>query len=143
MPLDAATARSEAWRVTVHIPRVLIVEDEVLVAMDLAAVLERHGYVVAGMAGSVTEALALVRKETFDIALLDVNLGGKTAEPVARSLATRAIPFGLVTAYPPHILPQSLRRRPSIAKPFGATEVARLAAQLVTEANGTPMTREA
>jgi CheY-like chemotaxis protein len=142
MPSDAA-ARSEAWRVTVPIPRVLIVEDEVLVAMDLAGVLEQAGYVVTGLAGSVTDALALVRKETFDIALLDVNLGGKTVEPVAKSLATRAIPFGLVTAYPSHILPQSLRWRPCITKPFGTTEVTRLAARLVDEANGKATTKEA
>jgi len=147
MPSDAA-ARSEAWRATVHIPRVLIVEDEVLedevlVAMDLAGVLQRHGYVVVGLAGSVTEALALVRKEEFDIALLDVNLGSKTVEPVANRLAERAIPFGLVTAYPSHILPQSLRRRPCITKPFGTTEVTRLAAHLVDEANGKATTKEA
>jgi len=142
MPSDAA-ARSEAWRATVHIPRVLIVEDEVLVAMDLAGVLQRHGYVVVGLAGSVTEALALVRKEEFDIALLDVNLGSKTVEPVANRLAERAIPFGLVTAYPSHILPQSLRRRPCITKPFGTTAVTRLAAHLVDEANGKATTKEA
>jgi CheY-like chemotaxis protein len=127
----------------VHIPRVLIVEDEVLVAMDLAGVLQRHGYVVVGLAGSVTEALALVRKEEIDIALLDVNLGSKTVEPVANRLAERAIPFGLVTAYPSHILPQSLRRRPCITKPFGTTEVTRLAARLVDEANGKATMKEA
>jgi len=127
----------------VPIPRVLIVEDEVLVAMDLASVLQRHGYVVVGLAGSVTEALALVRKEEIDIALLDVNLGSKTVEPVANRLAERAIPFGLVTAYPSHIQPQSLRRRPCITKPFGTTEVTRLAARLVDEANGKATTKEA
>lgn len=125
-----------------HVPRVLIVEDEMLVALDMANLLERGGYVVVGLAGSVTEALALLRKETFDIALLDVNLGGKTVEPVAKSLATRAIPFGLVTAYPSHILPQSLRTRPCITKPFGIAEVTRLAAQLLSEANGKAATKE-
>lgn len=78
--------------------RVLVVEDEVLVAMDIEATLEEAGCVVVGPAGTVEAALKLA-EEPLDCAILDVNLGGRSIQPVARALADRGVPHIYVTGY--------------------------------------------
>jgi CheY-like chemotaxis protein len=79
--------------------RVLIVEDEALVAMELARVLTSAGAQVVGPAGSIEEALDLVARHPIDRAVLDINLGGRMVTPVARALSERAIPFIYLTGY--------------------------------------------
>lgn len=79
--------------------RVLVVEDEALVAMELARVLTQAGAVVVGPAGSIEEALDLVARRPIDRAVLDINLGGRMVTPVARALTARAIPFVYLTGY--------------------------------------------
>ncbi|NGM52532.1 PAS domain-containing protein [Caulobacter sp. 602-2] len=79
--------------------RVLVVEDEALVAMELARVLALAGAQVVGPAGDVEEALELIESSLIDRAVLDVNLGGRMVTPVARALAERAIPFVYLTGY--------------------------------------------
>ncbi|MBZ9661168.1 response regulator [Mesorhizobium sp. ESP-6-4] len=78
---------------------VLIVEDEWLVAMDLADELAAAGYRVIGPALSVSQALELLEQTTVDGALLDVNLGGETSYPVAESLLAKGISFAFVSGY--------------------------------------------
>ena len=82
-----------------HDQRVLIVEDEALVAMELARVLTAAGAQVVGPAGSIEEALELVNRKPIDRAVLDINLGGRLVTPVAQALAARAIPFIYLTGY--------------------------------------------
>jgi PAS domain S-box-containing protein len=79
--------------------RVLLVEDETLLAMEVAEVLKAAGAAVLGPANTLEQALALAATETIDAAVLDVNLGGASARPVARLLQTRGVPFVLVTGY--------------------------------------------
>jgi CheY-like chemotaxis protein len=79
--------------------RVLIVEDEVLVAMDLARVLTQAGALVVGPAGTIEDALTLVALGAFDRAILDVNLGGRMVTPVATALSEKGIPFVYLTGY--------------------------------------------
>lgn len=79
--------------------RVLIVEDEALVAMELARVLTAAGAQVVGPAGSIEEALELLDRKPIDRAVLDINLGGRLVTPVAQALAARAIPFIYLTGY--------------------------------------------
>src|SRR5215213_12037178 len=85
--------------------RVLVVEDEWLIAAEIGRALEGAGAVVLGPAHSVEQALALLRDGAGpdgagpDAALLDVNLRGEAATPVALALAGRGVPFALVTAY--------------------------------------------
>ncbi|MFT4252635.1 MAG: HWE histidine kinase domain-containing protein [Caulobacter sp.] len=79
--------------------RVLVVEDEALVAMELARVLALAGAQVIGPAGDVEEALELIESSLIDRAVLDVNLGGRMVTPVARALSERAIPFVYLTGY--------------------------------------------
>ena len=79
---------------------VLIVEDEFLIAMDLEAMLRGHGWRVLGPAATVAEALRLLDGgETPDVALLDVNLRGRTVAPVAEVLRERSVPIVLASAY--------------------------------------------
>jgi len=111
-------------------PQALVVEDDAIIAMEIVDILERAGCVVVGSPGSVPAALAIARKATIDFALLDFNLGGGTAEPIAHVLADRAIPFALMTAYPGCVLPQGVRERPRLQKPFTAQEIKRLAGEL-------------
>ena len=79
--------------------RVLIVEDEFLLAMELEALLKRNGCEVLGPAPTVEWALALVYNDHPDLALLDVNLKGLRATPVAAALRDRGVPFVLITGY--------------------------------------------
>ena len=78
---------------------VMIVEDEFLLAMDVEAILDRHGYRVVGPAPTVEQALGLLSRERPDIVLLDVSLRGEWATPVADALRKAAIPYLLMSAY--------------------------------------------
>ncbi|EJL27599.1 PAS domain S-box [Caulobacter sp. AP07] len=79
--------------------RVLVVEDEALVAMELAQILTAAGAEVIGPVGDVEDALALVEAGGIDRALLDVNLAGRLVTPVASALSRRSIPFIYLTGY--------------------------------------------
>jgi len=82
-----------------RLARVLIVEDEPIIARELSTMLEGVGLSVVGPAHSIEEALHLVLNAEFDCALLDVNLGGRHIAPVLEALSHRAAPFALVTGY--------------------------------------------
>jgi CheY-like chemotaxis protein len=103
--------------------RVLIVEDEALVGMALEDALEFLGIEVAGIAGTVDEALAQVAAETFDGAILDVQLHGKDVLPVAESLEKRGIPFVFATGYGKAGLPEKYRDAHVLQKPFMPAEL--------------------
>ena len=104
-------------------PRVLIVEDELLVAMELAGTLERSGYRVLGPAPSVQRALAILEDERPDGALLDVNLRGERVTPVAKELRARSVPYVLVTAFNPAAFAEpELRSVPVVRKPISDDE---------------------
>jgi DNA-binding NtrC family response regulator len=75
------------------------VEDEMLVGMELESLLERQGCAVIGPASTIGRALALLDHEQVDAALLDLNLNGEPATPVAAALTTQGVPFVLVTGY--------------------------------------------
>jgi CheY-like chemotaxis protein len=97
--------------------RVLVVEDEFLIALDLLAILDAFGCVVLGPAPTVGEALRLLAAAPPDAALLDMNLRGVRATPVALALAAGGVPFATVTAYPG--LPEAVFDGvPLVAKPF-------------------------
>ena len=79
--------------------RVLLVEDEALIALDMHDVLTSAGFDVVGPAGDVATASDLADRESLDCALLDVNLGGSLVWPVAQRLRDRGVPFVLLTGY--------------------------------------------
>ncbi len=103
--------------------RVLIVEDESLVALDLADALGSAGFVPVGPVGTVSEALSAVASECIDAALLDAKLCGEWADPVAEALTRRAIPFALITGYRLEDLRFAAHSQAQISKPFMVSEV--------------------
>ena len=81
--------------------RVLIVEDEPLIALSLEDVLIDAGFQVAGVAGKLEKALSLIESGACDAAILDANLAGVSAKPAAIALAARGLPFIVMSGYSP------------------------------------------
>jgi len=78
---------------------VLVVEDEAMLSLNLEAMLLDLGCVVADTAYKLDDALQKARASDFDVALLDINLGGKRVDPVADIIRARGIPIIFVTGY--------------------------------------------
>jgi len=119
--------------------RVLIVEDEALVAMLLEDMLVDAGYTVSATASSISQALEFVvdASADFDVAILDVNLRGKPIFPVADVLAEAGKPFVFATGYGAGSLPEAWRDRPTLQKPFGAGDVERVLAMALARSAAT------
>jgi len=98
--------------------RVIVVEDEPLVAMDLESCLAASGCEVVGTAGTVGEAKTLCAEAACDAALIDVNLAGQPVDELAATLTKRNIPFAFVTGYGREALPQGFRDALVVGKPF-------------------------
>ncbi|MBV9348558.1 MAG: response regulator [Pseudolabrys sp.] len=106
--------------------RILVVEDEPLVAMMIEDTLIALGYDVIGPAASVGDALALIESEGIDGGLLDVNLGhDERSYPVAERLASRRTPFIFVTGYGAAAIDRRFNAVPVLQKPFGANDLQR------------------
>jgi len=106
-----------------HGQRILVVEDEALIAMLLEAALEDAGCVVVGPYDRLSDALEAARRDDFDAALLDVNLGGEKVFPVAELLAERNIPFMLLSGYGENATPAEHAGWPTHGKPFNTDEL--------------------
>ena len=98
--------------------RVLVVEDEMLVAMLVEDTLQELGCEVVGPVPSVSKALNATRTEVFDVALLDVNLAGQKVYPVAEALEERGIPFVLLSGYGQYAIPAGRTHWRVCSKPF-------------------------
>jgi CheY-like chemotaxis protein len=98
--------------------RVLVVEDEYLVAVLIEEMLESLGCIVTGPFPRLPEALDAVDRDTYDAAVLDINLAGERIDPVAEALSRRNVPFVFVTGYGVGALPREFAERPLICKPF-------------------------
>ncbi|MET0876102.1 MAG: response regulator [Tardiphaga sp.] len=107
---------------------VFLVEDEVMIRMMVADMLEELGYSVAAEAGEINEAVRLAGSTEFDIAILDVNVNGKVISPVAEVLANRGRPFIFATGYGAQGLPEEYRNRPTLQKPFQMETLAQVLA---------------
>jgi CheY-like chemotaxis protein len=107
--------------------RVLVVEDEFLVAKSLETVLRALGCNVVGIASTVEAACDVIKQNDVDAALLDINLSPGTCEPVARALRYRQIPFVFLTGYSNlNMLPDDLRGQRIVTKPADAATLARV-----------------
>jgi CheY-like chemotaxis protein len=98
--------------------KILVVEDEVLVALMIEDMLLDLECEVVGSARNVADALSLLDGRLIDGAVLDLNLGGETVYPVAEALAASGIPFVFLTGYGAAGIDLSFSRVPAIAKPF-------------------------
>lgn len=112
------------------VSRVLIVEDNLLVAMDEQIMVEQCGCIVLGPVGTVYEALALIAENSLDGAVLDVDLGGERVWPVTDRLEARNVPFVLATGYTREEVPERFRERPMLTKPVTLDALRRMLGRL-------------
>jgi CheY-like chemotaxis protein len=105
---------------------VFLVEDEVMIRMMVADMLEELGYSVAAEAGEINDAIRLAQCTEFDLAILDVNVNGKVISPVAELIQARNRPFIFATGYGSSGLPEEYRDRPALQKPFQLETLGRM-----------------
>ena len=131
-----ASAGEDAVRLS---PRVLVVEDEMVVAMLVEDMLGELGYTVAGVAARIDDAIDIVEQGDLDLAILDVHLNGRLVFPVVDALMSRNVPFVFATAYGERGVPEHYRRGPILQKPFHADELeGALSQALEDESDGVP-----
>ena len=116
-------------------PRVMLGEDEPLVGMLVRDLLEEMGYAVTGPVARLDEAMQTARNGAFDAAVLDVNLGGTFAYPLAELLQSRAIPFVFLTGYAGDSIDERFSGIPILRKPV-AREALETALQMALAENG-------
>jgi CheY-like chemotaxis protein len=110
--------------------RVLLVEDEVMVAMYVEDVLTELGCSVVGLGTNLNQALAHAQSAEFDFAVLDINLGGELSFPVADILRQRKIPFLFISGYTSAGIADEYRNELRLRKPFRTAELARAISRL-------------
>ncbi len=115
-------------------PRILLVEDQFLLALHMGEDLKLEGYHLVGPAHSVDMALDLIGSTPVDAALLDVNLGARTSYPVADALAERHIPFAFLSGYSREDLDPRYHRQVLLNKPVLPDELHRAVQELVAQA---------
>lgn len=114
-----------------HGLRVLLVEDVAVLAWQVRDILMEAGAVVAGPAPSVADALGLLAESDVDAAVLDMNLNGESADPIADTLAARGVPFLFVTGYGSSATKGRHADRPTLGKPFRAAILVQALASLM------------
>ena len=103
--------------------RILIVEDEMLIALNLEDMLVQLGHTVVAMATRIPEAMKLAAESDIDLAILDLNLSVLSSLPVADVLRSRGIPFMFATGYGSSGLTESYRNEIVLGKPYGVSEL--------------------
>lgn len=98
--------------------RVLVVEDEFIIAAHIGCLLEDAGIEVVGPAGELQQAIELAGTAELDAATLDVNIEGARVDDLTGVLAKRGVPFLFVSGYGRDHLPGPYRDRPLVGKPF-------------------------
>jgi CheY-like chemotaxis protein len=111
--------------------RVLLVEDEPIVAWLLKDMLVDFGCSVVGPAADVNQALAMIDAESIDVAVLDVNLRGQMSYPIADVLVARGVPFVFSTGYDKDRLLDGYRTFPALQKPFHRSDLGDTLAKLL------------
>jgi PAS domain S-box-containing protein len=108
---------------TLHGKRILLIEDEPLVAMDVESTLTAAGCKVVGQAATLERAKQLIEEADCDAALVDVNLAGQPVDELATLLTRKNRPFAFVTGYGREALPAGFRGAVVLSKPFGADQL--------------------
>jgi DNA-binding response OmpR family regulator len=112
-------------------PRILIVEDDYLIAALLEDIMKAAGWRVVGPVSRVAEAVDTAAHQDCDAAVLDVNLAGEPIYPVAEVLSRRKVPFMFLTGYGDEALEDPFGERPRLGKPFRTKELLGALARLV------------
>jgi DNA-binding response OmpR family regulator len=103
--------------------RVLVVEDEPLIGMDIEYAVERLGHEVVGPIAELDKALDLAANARLDCAILDINIRGGLSYPVADILINRGLPVLLLSGYSERTLPERLREVARLSKPFAEAQL--------------------
>jgi two-component sensor histidine kinase len=103
--------------------RLLVVEDEPLVSLDLMACIEDADGIVVGPTGNQKDALGLIEIESIDAAVLDANLHGKPVDQIAAALTQRNVPFVFVSGHSREGLPAAFAKAPLVSKPFSHQQI--------------------
>jgi CheY-like chemotaxis protein len=103
--------------------RIIVIEDEPLVAMDLGSILTEAGCEVVGSAGTVDKARLLITQTECDAALVDVNLAGHPVDELAAALKKKNVPFAFVTGYGREGIPYGFRDAVLLKKPFSQDQL--------------------
>lgn len=105
--------------------RILVIEDEMLVALLIVDMVTELGFEVVGPAMRLEPGLAMARQEQFDLAILDVNLASEKSFAIADALKLRGIPFIFATGYGAQGVNEAHRGIRTLQKPFDSQELAR------------------
>lgn len=111
--------------------RVLVVEDEMLILMMIEDMLAEFGCEAVSAASDVPKAMELIERQTFDLALLDLNLDGVETYELADALAAKGVPFAFATGYSSCNKRVGYEDRPMLMKPFNIEEIAKILADLL------------
>jgi CheY-like chemotaxis protein len=114
---------------------VLVVEDEMMIAMLIEDMLDEFGCKLVGPATSVPRALDLIGKEQVEIAVLDLNLDGQDTYAIADALQQKNVPFIFATGYGSTGLRQEYGNRPVLQKPFQAKDLENALAEALSGSN--------
>ncbi len=106
--------------------RLLLVEDEVLVGLFMGEMLEDMDFSVTEPCRSLADGMAVAKSETFDGAVLDMNLNGESVYPLADLLAAQNVPFVFVTGYSADVVAERFAQIPIIQKPVAADTLAQI-----------------
>jgi len=147
MPLLTPEMKPREWRaaesqpLTVPAPsqdamllkgrRILVIEDEPLVAMDIEQHLAAAGCESVGVAGSIDQARRLIAEREFDAALLDANLRGERVDEIAELLTRRNVPFTFASGYDREALPAGFAEAGYLSKPFSAGQLCAAIARML------------
>jgi CheY-like chemotaxis protein len=113
--------------------RILVVEDETIIAMMIQDTLEDWGYIVVGPASRLPKALELVEQGGFDAAVLDVNIAGDLIYPVAKRLDEGKIPIVFLTGYGKSGIHSDYARHPALTKPIDPARLCKTLADLLPQ----------
>jgi PAS domain S-box-containing protein len=116
--IESSPSGPGSSRSTLAGKRILVIEDEPLVSMDVEASLAAAGCAVVGPAGTVQRARTLIAEAEFDAALLDVNIAGEPVDELATALTHKQCPFAFVSGYGRDSLPLGFREAILLGKPF-------------------------
>ena len=113
-------------------PRVLVLEDEWLIAEQIEVALSGAGFHVLGPVGRIDAAMTLLGREGVDVGVLDINVHGQRTFRVAERMADRSIPFVFLSGYSSVELPPAFTNRPLMQKPLDSAALVRCVGSLVS-----------
>ena len=122
---DASQQRHQVQMDKEQSMRVLIIEDEPVLALTLEDLLLDAGFVVVGIAGKLQKALDLIGSAKFDVAIIDANLGGTSASPAASALTAKGLPFIVVSGYSAEQLRPAFPNAVVMMKPYQPDQLIR------------------